>query len=120
MAGIDWEHMKEDWVNGVIQELIPTLLGDVRFSSGKMLTDKFNSKVGVWRTSGRIRPLIEIGNELVAAKALLDHANSSDRLEYEPRMTGTGDPKANRLSFDGRWRQTHLDRSQDSRPHMGR
>ena len=95
MKDVDWEAMKEEWLNEVTTNLIPLLLGDARFQNGSTLTDKFVSEITVWRRTGRIRPLIEIGNELATAKALLDRDQSDCRLQYEPAMAGT----AKRIDF---------------------
>lgn len=86
---IDWQASKEQWVGEVEAQLIPHLLEDRRFVDAQLLVDRFRDSVTQWRRSGDIRPLINDGNELAAAMAILARSQPDDILRYEPRLAAT-------------------------------
>jgi len=86
---IDWHAMKEEWIAAVQAELLPKLLADVRFKEGVGLINRFQLEIDVWKRTDKIRPLIEIGNELAAAECLLNSLDRGDSLLYEPPIMGT-------------------------------
>ncbi len=91
---IDWEGSKLEWVNDARRLLLPRLLGDERFQDAVRLERRFEEDVSAWqarRAEPRcFRGVINIGNEIAAAVALLDKCKDLASLRYEPPMKGTG------------------------------
>jgi hypothetical protein len=86
---IDWQTMREDWIEAVQEEVLPKLPSDTRFNDGAKLTRGFELEVDTWKKTDGFRPVIEIGNELAAAECLLNLLKEGDSLIYEPPMAGT-------------------------------
>ncbi len=81
--------MKQEWIDAVLDQLVPKLLADQRFHDDGHLVNRFHTEVKTWKATDRIRPVIEIGNELAAADCLLGLLPENDRLHYEPAIVGT-------------------------------
>ena len=86
---IDWQASKEEWVSDVYRCAISRLRDDGRFPSAERLIQKFERDVEIWRASGKIRALINSGNEVAVACVLLNQMRESDTLHYEPKLTTT-------------------------------
>lgn len=90
---IDWEASKVAWIDEVRRLLMQRLSADTRFPDATKLTQRFETEVSAWRNrhtaEGAFRSVINIGNELAAAAAVLDQFGDLTLLRYEPRMKGT-------------------------------
>lgn len=86
---IDWKASKQSWIDDLRARLIPRLRADVRFSDVDRLVRRFNDTVSRWQAHDDFRPVINDGNELCAAAALLGDLRPGDRLRYEPRLQAT-------------------------------
>ncbi len=90
---IDWEAAKLEWIYEARRVLLPRLLSDKRFPDSAKLAQRFEAEVSAWsnrRTAERsFRGVINIGNELAAAAALLEEYEDLTSLRYEPRMRST-------------------------------
>ena len=90
---IDWEASKVGWIDEVRRVLLPRLSAEKKFPDSTKLVRRFEAEVSAWykrRTAKRsFRGVINIGNELAAAVALLDGCKGLTLLHYEPCMRGT-------------------------------
>jgi hypothetical protein len=90
---IDWKASKEAWIEQAQAVWVPSLLGDTRFADAKKAVKRFTQAVATWRkkkaTDFTFREVINIGNELGAAHALLGRLKPTDTLKYEPRLGTT-------------------------------
>ena len=86
---IDWQASKEAWIVAMLNELAPRLLNDARFPSATTCVERFEKSVSEWRQNGNIRQVINDGNELAAAAAILESMGPEETLSYEPRLAGT-------------------------------
>ena len=77
------------WVQSVRGRLVPLLKSDARFQGSNILISRFEHEVNLWNVTRNIRPLIEIGNELASAEALLNGMGACETLIYEPPIPGT-------------------------------
>jgi hypothetical protein len=86
---IDWQAAKEAWIAAMLNELAPRLLKDARFPSAAVSVGRFEKSVTRWRQNRDIRQIINDGNELAAAAAILENMEPCETLSYEPRLAGT-------------------------------
>jgi hypothetical protein len=87
---IDWQASKVDWINDVRTILLPQLRADRRLVGLSALEQNFDNSVAAWQARGDFRPVINCGNELAAAAALLPRLAENAQLQYERRLLGTG------------------------------
>jgi len=86
---IDWQASKEDWIDRMRVDVVARLLADTRFAGAKAMVGRFEDCVARWHKGGNFRSVINDGNELSAAAAILDDMRSQDRLLYEPKLVQT-------------------------------
>lgn len=86
---IDWQASKEEWIDNVRSTLIPRLRADRRLVGSDSLQRHFDTSVEYWRQNGDFRAVINDGNELCAAAAILGCIHAEDLLLYEPRLAAT-------------------------------
>jgi hypothetical protein len=86
---IDWQASKEDWIARIVSDLMPRLRADARFLGSQDMARRFQAGVERWRKNGDFRPVINDGNELCAAEAILTRLGAGDRLHYEPKLSAT-------------------------------
>jgi len=90
---IDWQASKEAWIDEARATWEPSLLGDPRFPDAAKAIKRFNQAIDTWRAKRanafKFREVINIGNELGAAYALLGKLKTTDTLSYEPRLGTT-------------------------------
>jgi hypothetical protein len=96
---IDWKASKVAWIDDVQTRLIPQLRSDLLFSNADLLIRRFNDVTGRWQPTDDFRSIINDGNELCAAAALLGDLRPGDRLHYEPRLQAT----AKSIDFRVEW-----------------
>ncbi|HEY2034456.1 MAG TPA: hypothetical protein VGH02_12290 [Rhizomicrobium sp.] len=65
------------------------LLADARFVGAGIMVRRFDEDVARWRKNGSFRSVINDGNELSAALAILDDMRPQDQLLYEPKLAQT-------------------------------
>jgi hypothetical protein len=87
---IDWPASKADWVNDVRTIPLPQLRADKSLVGLSALEQNFDNSVAAWQAGGAFRPVINCGNELAAAAALLPHVADNAQLQYERRLLRTG------------------------------
>lgn len=92
---IDWEGSKAAgaWIDETRRVLIARLSNDSRFPDAAKLAQRFEAEVSAWRkrpaAERAFRGVINFGNELAAAVALLDQCRDLVLLRYEPPVRGT-------------------------------
>lgn len=86
---IDWQGAKETFVAEARSTLLPRLQADTRLFGANTLKSNFGNAERAWRANGNFRPVINHGNELAAAAAILDRLASGSRLHYERRLRAT-------------------------------
>lgn len=85
---IDWNASKKAWITEMRSVVLPKLR-DPRFLDAEKLIARFEAAVVRWLADDNMPPLINDGNELCAAAALLGTMHADDRLLYEPRLAAT-------------------------------
>jgi hypothetical protein len=90
---IDWEASKLAVIDDVRSILLPRLSADRRFPDASKLADRFEREVSDWQSKSvderSFRGVINITNEVAAAKALLGEMAAAELLHYEPPINGT-------------------------------
>lgn len=88
---IDWEGSKVAWIDEARAAWESRLLNDSRFPDARKAIARFNRAVDAWNANrtNSFRDVINIGNELAAAKALLGRLESTDTLRYELPIAGS-------------------------------
>jgi len=90
---IDWEASKLAVIDDVRSFLLPSLSADRRFPDASMLADSFEREVSDWKSKSvnerSFRGVINITNEVAAAKALLGEMAAAELLHYEPPNKAT-------------------------------
>lgn len=86
---IDWQASKNDFIADVRRTLLPVLRADHRLIGAAKLGQNFDDAVAAWQTNGVFRAVINFGNELAAAAAILDRLAAGSQLHYERRLMAT-------------------------------
>lgn len=94
---IDWDGSVAAWIADVEADTLRLLEHDRRFVNAAALAKRFRDRATLWKDSGadgerpkhHVRALIEDGNEVATAWALLERMAPGDTLAYEPRLAAT-------------------------------
>lgn len=94
---IDWDGSVAAWVADVEADILRLMESDPRFVNVGALASRFRDRAALWKGSGadgarpkhHVHALIEDGNEVATAWALLERMEAGDTLAYEPRLADT-------------------------------
>lgn len=86
---IDWLASKNDLIADVRRTLLPLLRADQRLIGAAKLERNFDDAVAAWQTNGAFRSVINFGNELAAAAAILARLAAGSQLHYERQLVAT-------------------------------